>query len=321
MVKHRKGDVALKKHWISVLLAAAWFFWGISPAFAVSRQTIEMMQQLDTLQQEVQTLQTTLATQTAILKTLIQQTQADVKTIKQQVTGIRRTTAQSLANYGSSMQTLTGQVQALGSSVDEANARLAKLSDQLIKTQNIIQTLNQVPAAPATNSGLTPASGSEASPTNAGMSPPGGAGNAATDTAAPPAAALPGPNALFSSALSSYNGGQYGLAIQGFEEYLQYYGNSARAADAQYYIGDSYYNEGNYPKAVVEFNKCLDRYQSGRLLPTAQLKKAYALLNLGETQAAIRELRSLIQRYPHSSQADLARQRLKALYTPPTRRR
>lgn len=312
----------MKKLWIPILLAAAWSFWAISPALAVSRQTIEMMQQLDTLQQEVQTLQTTLATQTAILKTLIQQTQADVKTIKQQVGDIRRTTEQSLANYGSSMQTLTGQVQALGSSVDEVNARLAKLSDQVIKTQNIIQTLNQIPATAPATGGPTQSNGSETSQANAGMppSPAGGAGNAPADTTTPAPAALPGPDALFSSALASYNGGQYALAIQGFEEYLQYYGNSARASDAQYYIGDSYYNEGNYPKAVVEFNKCLDRYQSGRRLPTAQLKKAYALLNLGETQAAIRELRSLIQRYPHSTEADLARQRLKALYTPPRRR-
>ncbi len=267
------------------------------PAFGVSRETIQMMQQLDTLLQMVQSLQKTVDTQTAVLRTLIEQNTNAISQMKQEVSGIQNGTSHSLATSSSKIDNVTSQIQALSASIAETNSRLAKLSDQVAQTQNIIQTLNQPPAQPQPN---------------AAQGAPGQAGQPG-DAQQPAQPQVPDPASLFSSALSSYNSGQYQLAVQGFQEYLQYYANTDRASDAQFYIGDSYYNMGNYPKAVNEFNTCLERYQSGSKLPTAQLKKAYALIALGETRAGGRELRSLISRYPHSNEADLARQRLKSL--------
>jgi tol-pal system protein YbgF len=279
-----------------------------SRAFGVSRETIQMMQQLDTLLQMVQNLQKTVDTQGAVLRTLIQQTSDSISELKQDVAGIQKGTAQNLAESSSKIDNMTSQIQALSSSLAETNARLAKLSDQVAQTQNIIQTLNQPAAQPATGAAGT---GGAAGPQQATPGEPGD-----TQQTAPQQPQVPDPASLFSSALASYNSGQYQLAIQGFQEYLQYYANTDRASDAQFYIGDSYYNMGNYPKAVDEFNTCLERYQSGSKLPTAQLKKAYALLALGETHAGARELRSLISRYPQSPEADLARDRLKKIEGP-----
>jgi tol-pal system protein YbgF len=117
--------------------------------------------------------------------------------------------------------------------------------------------------------------------------------------------------------LSFYNGGQYDLAIQAFQDYLRSYGGTDRASNAQFYIADSYYIQKNYR----EYDKCIERYPQGNKAAAAQLKKGFALIELGEKSAGLRELRSLIEQYPNSREADLARQRIKKLGYTAARRR
>lgn len=281
----------MKRTALTVLLATAISILGAQPAFGVSKEILQIMQQLDTLQQMVQNMQKTVDTQTAILRTLIEQANDNVNSMKGTVADLRKSTEQTLATNNARFDSMTSQVQALSESLEEAKARLAKLSDQVAQTQNIIQTLN------------TPA---------AGGSPAGGAASDGGAAAKPPANA-PDADTLYKSGLSYYNGGQYQLAIQAFQEYLQYYGDTDLASNAQFYIGECNYSQNNYTQAIEEYNKCLERYAKGNKLPAAQLKKGYALLELDQQQAGVRELRSLVQRYPNSREADLARQRLKRL--------
>lgn len=282
----------MKKHSIFVLLVALLFGAGSRPLFGVSKEIIRMMEQLDTLQQMVQNMQKTLDTQTAVLKTLIEQANDNVNSMKTTVAELRKANEQNLASTNNRFDAITSQVQELAASLDEAKARLSKLSDQLAQTQNIIQTLNTPSrAAAATADGATPGSN------------------------------LPDPHTLYQSALSYYNGGQYDLAIQAFQQYLQNYAESDLASNVQFYIGDCYYAQKQYAQAVEEYNKCIERYPNGNKLPAAQLKKGYALLALDQKQAGARELRSLIKRYPDSPEAGLARQRLRKLENTEVHRR
>jgi tol-pal system protein YbgF len=238
----------------------------------------------------IMSIQKTLDTQTAVLKTLVEQTNDNVSTMRLQVEELRKATQQNLASSSARADSSTRDIQALSESLEEVKARLAKLSDQVAQTQNIIQTLQ---TAPATG---TP-----------GATGPGGQ---APGTNSPP---VPDADTLYKSGLSSYNGGQYQLAVQSFQEYLQYFGDSDLASNAQFYIAECYYSQGDYQKAVDEYNKCIEQYPKGNKIAAAQLKKGYALLALDQQRAGIRELRSLIQRFPNSREADLARQRLKKL--------
>lgn len=276
----------------AITLLGAMLALSAQPALAISKETLRMMQQLDELQQMVQNLQKTVDTQTAVLRTLVEQANDNVNSMKATVTELRSSSEKNLASTNARIDSMTTQMQALGESLDEAKARLAKLSDQLAQTQNIIQTLNAPPAAGTT---------------------PGTPGTTDATGDAKPAPAIPNADSLFKSGVADFNGGQYALAIQAFQEYLQYYGNTDQAVDAQFYIGESYYSQGNYDQAIVEYNKCLERYPSGDKLPAAQLKKGYAYLALNKKDAGIRELRSLIERYPDSREAELARQRLRKL--------
>jgi tol-pal system protein YbgF len=136
-----------------------------------------------------------------------------------------------------------------------------------------------------------------------------------------PQANVPDPDSLYNSGLSFYNGGQYDLAIQAFQDYLRSYGGTDRASNAQFYIADSYYIQKNYKNAIREYDKCIERYPQGNKAAAAQLKKGFALIELGEKSAGLRELRSLIEQYPNSREADLARQRIKKLGYTAARRR
>jgi len=262
---------------------------GAPPASAQKKDTLLLMRQLDTLQQMMLNMQKTLDTQTAILRTLVEQANDNVNGMKVTVEELRKATQQNLAQNNNRLESMTTQIQALSESLEEAKVRIAKLSEQVAQTQNIIQTLNAPPPAAE----------------GAGGTGPGG------EAKLP--ASVPDADTLYNSGRSYYSGGQYQLAAQAFQEYLQYYGETDRASNAQFFIGDSYYSQKDFKQAIEEYDKCIERYPKGNKAMAAQLKKGFALVELGEKAAGVRELRSLIQRYPKSSEASLARQRLKQL--------
>jgi len=282
----------LKKHALLVLSVISFLVTGAQPGYAVSKETLQMMQQLDALQQAVQNLQKTVDTQTAVLKTLIEQASDNVNKVKSNMDDLRDATQKNLATSNARLDSMTTQIQALSESLDEAKSRIGKLGEQLTQTQNIIQTLSTPPQPAATTPGATPAG-------------PGGD--------VKPQPTVPDPDSLYNSGLTDYNGGQYDLAIQAFQDYLHYYGETDRASNAQFYIGDSYYIQKKYKNAIAEYDKCVERYPQGNKAPEAQLRKGFALLELGEKSAGARELRSVIAQYPNSHEAELARQRLRKL--------
>ena len=118
------------------------------------------MQQLDALQQAVQSLQKTVDTQTAVLKTLVEQANDNVNTMKAMVTDLHGSMQQNLASSNARFDTMTSQMQALSESLEEAKARLSKLSEQMAQMQNILTTLpaqsNPAPARPRATPGAPP---------------------------------------------------------------------------------------------------------------------------------------------------------------------
>jgi TolA-binding protein len=286
----------LKKHALLILPVLGLLVAGAQPFYAVSKETLQMMQQLDALQQAVQNLQKTVDTQGAVLRTLVEQASDNVNKLKSNMDDLRDATQKNLATSNAHLDSMTTQIQALSESLDEAKARIGKLGEQLAQTQNIIQTITappQQPAAPATGTGAPGAPGGEA---------------------APPKPTIPDPDSLYNSGQTDYNGGQYDLAIQAFLQYLQYYGETDRASNAEFYIGEIYSSQKKYNNAIAEYDKCIER--GGNKAAAAQLKKGFALLELGEKSAGAKELRSLIQQSPNSREADLARQRLRKLGYP-----
>jgi tol-pal system protein YbgF len=276
----------LKKHTLLALMILAILGAQVRPIFGVNKEELQMMQQLDALQQAVQNLQKTVDTQTAVLKTLIEQANDNVNTMKSAVTDSQGSIQQNLASSGNRFDAITTQMQALSESLEEAKARLSKLGEQMAQMQTILTTL------PASNPAPTGAPGAPAAP------------------GAPP---LPDADSLYTQGLSYYNGGRYDLSIQSFQDYLKYYKDTDRASNAQFYIGECYYSQHDYKDAIAAYDSCIEKYPTGNKAAAAQLKKGFSLLALDQKTAGIRELRSLVQRFPDSHEAELARQRLKKL--------
>jgi len=259
----------------------------VRPAFGTNKDELQIEQQLDALTQAVQTLQRTVDTQSAVLKTLVEQANDNVNSMKAVVTDLRGTMQQNLASSNARADAMTTQMQALSESLDEAKARLAKLSEQMAQLQTIMTTL----------------------PTQSNPAPGGPPGPPGTPGAPP----VPDADSLYTQGTTYYMGGQYDLAMQSFQDYLKYYKDTDRASNAQYYIGECYYSQKNYKDAISAYDLCIEKYPAGNKAAAAQLKKGFSLLALDEKTAGIRELRSLIQRLPDSPEAELARQRLRKL--------
>ena len=200
------------------------------PSFATNKDELQIEQQLDALQQAVQNLQKTVDTQTAVLKTLVEQANDNVNTMKSTLTESQGAIQQNLAASGARFDAMTSQMQALSESLEEAKARLSKLSEQMAQLQNTVTTL------PANNPG--------------NVAPTGGPG-APNSPSAPP---VPDADSLYTQGLSYYNGGQYDLSIQSFQDYLKYYKDTDRASNAQFYIGECYYSQQDYKHAIDAYD-------------------------------------------------------------------
>jgi len=251
-------------------------------------QLIQIQTQLQLMQDNMARMQQSFDERMGVMKDLLTQQTDNVNKMGATVQNLQRSLGQQTTDAGSKVDQISGQVQALHDAVDELKARLAKVSKQLDDMQTTQQNIASPPA------GAQPA----------GSIAPGAAANIPQ---APPA------DQLYNDGLRDYNANKNDLASQEFAQYLQVYGNTDLAGNAQFYMGEIAYRQGNFSGAVQAYNKVLDQYPGGNKTAAAQLKKAYALLELGQRDAGVQELRSLISRYPKSPEALQARDRLTKL--------
>jgi tol-pal system protein YbgF len=263
-----------------------------APAFAVSKEIIQLQTQVQALQDQVARMQQSMDMNMGVVKNLVEQSSDSVNKMNAAVTDLQNKMQGLSTDNSGKIDQLSSQIQSLHDSVDELKSRLAKVSKQLDDMQQGGQNLA------AGQPGMTAPSGA----------PTGGApADGGSAPAAPPA------DVLYNNALRDYNSGKYDLSSQEFAQYLQYYGNTDLAGNAQYYLADIEYRQGNFEAAVQDYDKVLEQYPGGNKAAAAQLKKGYALLELGKKDAGVRELNSLIARYPRSIEASQARDRLRRL--------
>jgi tol-pal system protein YbgF len=279
---------------IPSLIVAAILVATSSPAFAVSKEMVQLQTQVQALQDQVARMQQSMDMNMGVMRNLIEQSSDSVNKMNAAVGDLQNRMQGLTADNGGKIDQLSSQIQSLHDSVDELKSRLAKVSKQLDDMQQGGQNLAAgQPGVYAAPNGA-PAAGAPAPDANA-------------------AASAPPPDTLYNNALRDYNSGKYDLSSQEFAQYLQAYSNTDLAGNAQFYLADIEYRQGNFAAAVKDYDKVLEQYPGGSKAAAAQLKKGYALLELGQKDAGVRELNSLIQRYPRSIEASQARDRLRRL--------
>ena len=130
-----------------------------------------------------------------------------------------------------------------------------------------------------------------------------------------PAAAAAGvsPQRMYDTAWADYTNGQWVLALQGFEAYIEAFPRSGFADDAQFYIGQTHYADGQFEEAVEAFEQVLLDYPDGDAVPEASYKRGLALDRLGEADRARQAYELVVTNHPDSTMATLAQQALDRL--------
>ncbi len=270
------------------------------PAGAVSREIIELQQQVAQLLQGQQDLRSAVDTNSSALKTLLQQTADSVNKLSGEMVAAQRTVQDAQANSGSRIDTLTQQTQGLSDNLQDVQARVAKLSQQLSDVQNLLQSIDAkvsggAPAAPPAGSG------------------PGGPGGPGASGGPPPSSPTPPISAdtLYQNALRDYTGGKYDLARQEFADYITNFPSNDLASNSQFYLGEIAYAQNHFKEAIAAYDMVLTNYPKSFKIAAALLKKGMAEIELGRKTAGMRDLREVIRRFPGSEEARRAHARLR----------
>ena len=125
-------------------------------------------------------------------------------------------------------------------------------------------------------------------------------------------AALPGGahERLYEDSLTAYRNGDYETSVKLFAAYLRDFPESSRAANARYWLGESYYSLAQYAQAISEFKRVQSDFPKSPKVPDALLKIAMSFQAIGGFDAARATYAALIQKYPASSSAAKAKKAL-----------
>ena len=287
------------------------------PTGAVSKEMIQLQEQISQLLQGQQSLRSAVDSNNASLRTLVQQSLDQTNALSARMDALQKSVGESSANDGAKIDGMASQTQGISDNLQDVQARVGKLAAQMNDLQSTLQSIDgrlaggAVPtAAPVGGSG---AGAGAPPPTGGGMS--NGAPSAASAPSAGPPGGLAGPasDTLYQNALRDFTTGKYDMAQQEFGDYVKNYPNTDLASNAQFYIGEISYQQGDYKDAITQYNLVLNNYPQSYKLSASLLKKGMAELELGMKATGIRDLKEVVRRFPGSDESRRASAKLKEL--------
>jgi len=114
----------------------------------------------------------------------------------------------------------------------------------------------------------------------------------------------------YETAYSNYRINDYQGAIRGFDSFLKTYPKHQLAANAQYWIGESYFQLRDYRAAIEAQRRLLGTYPDSAKVPDALLIIGTAESTMGDNAAARKTFEDLIAKYPATESAEKAKGRL-----------
>jgi tol-pal system protein YbgF len=344
----------MRNRWFALALITLFFgalggaILAPQPAGAVSKDMVELQQQVSQILQGQQDLRSAMDSNNATIKTLVQQSIDSVNQMSAQMGAVQKTVQEVQANTGARIDTITQQTQGISDNLQDVQARVGKLSQQLTDIQNSLQSIDAkvsgspTPGAepapggaggsypPPSTSPTYPASPAGGSPSNYGApnsynspnpygAPPSTAANAPNSYAAAPSGMAPvSADTLYHNALRDYTTGNYDLSRQEFSDYIAHFPTTDLASNSQFYLGEIFYAQGNFKDAITSYDLVLSRYPQSLKLAAAQLKKGQAEIQIKSKTSGIRDLREVVQRFPGSDESRRARSLLQGMGVPVT---
>ena len=121
------------------------------------------------------------------------------------------------------------------------------------------------------------------------------------------------PQEVYNMAYSDYLKGNFLLAIDGFQIYVDHFPKSPFADNAMYWIGECYFSQKDYEKAIGQFNDLIVNYPQSDRIPASYLKKGICLTEIGRKDEALSIYKLLISKYPLEEETKIAQQKIKEM--------
>jgi chaperonin cofactor prefoldin len=113
-----------------------------APVGAVAREIVELQQGVQQLMQGQKDLQSAIAQESAVQKTLTELSLDSVSKLIGTMSTVQKSVQEMQANSGARLDTMSTQVQGLSESLQDVQARIGKLNQQLTDAQNSMQSIN-----------------------------------------------------------------------------------------------------------------------------------------------------------------------------------
>jgi tol-pal system protein YbgF len=272
---------------------------GAAPvaARAQSREQQQIFADLRILQEQVQQLK-------AAVNALAEQAKATNARIDAQGEATRK-------NYADQLQLvreLQSSVETMGQKVQSNSAQVTKLAQELPPLRDGLNMLQQLIAQVAAQLQPMAAADPNAAPAAAGGTTPPSGGPPPTGSGVPPS-----PGTYWNAAMGYYAVGQWDLAVEAFRDFAQKFPTSPDAAEAQFFIGESYYQSGKTRDALTAYTAVTTNYKDAPRVPDAYFKQAMCYELLNQKTEAIRVYQLIVKQYEGTSAALSATQSLKRL--------
>ena len=119
------------------------------------------------------------------------------------------------------------------------------------------------------------------------------------------------PDSLYMKGLDTFKAGDMTAARDIFTKFLDQYPQHDLAANAHYWIGETYYSEKSYEPAILAFQEVIKNYPLKDKVPAAMLKQAMAFNAINDIKSARYVLKKLSEDFPKSDEAIKAKELLK----------
>ncbi|HYL17180.1 MAG TPA: tol-pal system protein YbgF, partial [Burkholderiales bacterium] len=117
----------------------------------------------------------------------------------------------------------------------------------------------------------------------------------------------------YDSAFAAYRAGDYQGAIAAFEGIVKRHPRDPLAANAQYWIGDSWFNLRDFKSAAAAQQLLITNYPDSPKVPDALLNLGSVYAAMGDSANARKALEDLIARFPQTEAAEKGKARLARL--------
>lgn len=296
------------------------------PTGAVSKELIQLQEQVSQLLQGQQAMRSTIDANNASMRTLVQQSLDAVNALNGQMATLQQNVQEATASSGSKIDTMSTQTQGLSDNLSDVQARVGKLAAQLNDMQGTLQSIDGrlAGAAPGAVPVQSPTPGPSAAPPSgpgtANSAPPNGApGGGPAPTGGNGFSSMPAisSDTLYQNALRDFTTGKYDLAKQEFSDYVKQFPSTDLASNAQFYLGEISYQQGDYKDAIVQYNLVMTDYPQSYKQGASLLKKGFAEIELGTKTTGIRDLREVVRRFPGTDDSRRAQAKLRELGAAP----